>query len=153
MTPVKWFIIGIVLTVMEIVVPGFVIFWFGIAGVITGVIALLLKNVPAQVAIFVILSGILVLSAQKIARRWTRHAPERVGSERLENAPGIVVKRIAPPGFGMVKVMGEIWRAEADTVLEVEARVRVKQLVGNHVVVEPERTASAPAAVEIGGKP
>jgi hypothetical protein len=138
MKPVNWFILGFVLTALEIIVPGFVIFWFGIAGVITGIIALFMPNLAVQIAIFVVLSGILVFSAQKIARRWTKHSPEKVGSERLHDASGIVIERISPPAMGMVKVIGESWRAEAGVPLEVGARIKVKQVVGNHVIVKPE---------------
>jgi inner membrane protein len=138
MKPVNWFILGFVLTVMEIMIPGFVIFWFGIAGVITGIISLFLHNLPAQIAIFVVLSGIMVLSAQRIARRWTRHSPESVGSERLHDAHGEVTARINPPDMGMVKVLGEIWRAESSVVIEVGSSVRVKKVVGNHLVVAPK---------------
>jgi membrane protein implicated in regulation of membrane protease activity len=138
MNPVNWFILGFVLTVMEIIIPGFVIFWFGIAGVITGVISLFMPNLPAQIAIFVVLSGIMVFFAQKIARRWTKHSPESVGSERLHDAHGEVTARISPPDMGMVKVLGELWRAESDVVIEVGASVRVRKVVGNHVVVAPK---------------
>jgi inner membrane protein len=138
MKPVNWFVLGFILTVMEIIVPGFVIFWFGIAGVITGIIALFMPNLGVQIAIFVVLSGILVFSAQKIARRWTRHSPEKVGSERLNDARGIVTARISPPAMGMVKVLGETWRAEAAVAVEVGSNVKVKKVVGNHIVVAPE---------------
>lgn len=138
MTPVHWFVLGFALTVLEIVIPGFVIFWFGIAGVLTGVIALFVPSVPLQVAVFVVLSGVLVFSAQKLARRWTRHSPERVGAERLNNAEGLVVNRIQPPAMGMVKVLGELWRAEALTTIEEGQQIIVRQVVGNHLVVEPK---------------
>jgi len=140
MKPVNWFVLGFILTVMEIIVPGFVIFWFGIAGVITGIIALFMPSLAVQIPIFVVLSGILVFSAQKIARRWTKDSPEKVGSERLHDARGIVIERINPPALGMVKVLGEAWRAEAAGPIEVGVNVRVKKVVGNHVVVAPETT-------------
>lgn len=138
MSPVKWFILGFVLTVLEIVHPAFVIFWFGIAGVVTGVIALFWHYLPAQIAIFVILSGVLVLLGQRISRRWTKHSPENVGSERLHDAHGEVTTRINPPDMGMVKVLGEIWRAESDAAIEVGASIRVKKVIGNHLVVGPK---------------
>jgi membrane protein implicated in regulation of membrane protease activity len=130
---------------MEIVIPGFVIFWFGIAGVVTGVVALFLHSVPAQVVIFVVLSAVLVFSAQKIARRWNRQSPSQVGSERLHRAEGLVVKRIIPPEMGTVKVLGEIWRAEAKTAIEPNQRVQVVAVVGNHLVVEPKEQTEGTA--------
>ena len=75
---------------------------------------------------------------QRIGRRWTKHSPESVGSERLHDAHGEVTVRINPPDMGMVKVLGEIWRAESDVVIELGASVRVKKVIGNHLVVAPK---------------
>ena len=135
MKPLHWFIIGFVLTVLEIVVPGFVIFWFGIAGIVTGVVALLITNVPAQFAIFAVLSGIMVVASQRIAKRWTHGSPKQVGSERLPGSEGLVTEAIRPPAMGMVRVLGEDWRAEADAAIEAGRTVRVKKGVGTHLVV------------------
>ena len=145
-----WFLLGFVLTALEIFIPGFVIFWFGIAGVITGVVAIFLHNDMVELAIFAVLSGVMVIMSQKIARRWTRHTPNRIGSERMSGAHGIVTTRIVPPQMGMVKVLGEFWRAEAQTVVEAGSPVHVKKADGTHLVVEPERSESAPVT-ETGG--
>jgi membrane protein implicated in regulation of membrane protease activity len=40
--------------------------------------------------------------------------------------------------MGMVKVLGEIWRAESDVVIEAGAGIRVKKVIGNHLVVAPK---------------
>jgi membrane protein implicated in regulation of membrane protease activity len=140
-----WFLLGLVLTALEIVVPGFVIFWFGIAGVLTGVLAIFVHNDVVELAIFAVLSGILVFTSQKIARRWTRKTPDRIGSERLHGAHGTVTSRIVPPQMGMVKVLGETWRAESDTVIEAGSPVRVERADGTHLIVEPARSETAAA--------
>ena len=146
MKPIHWFMIGFALTALEIVVPGFVIFWFGIAGVVTGLIALILPSIPVQVAIFVILSGVLVAASQRIARRWTHPSPGRIGSERLHGAEGLVTETIRPPAMGMVKVLGELWRAEASVAVEAGQTVHVRRVDGTHVVVEPATRASTAEA-------
>jgi inner membrane protein len=150
--PTHWFMIGFALTALEILVPGFVIFWFGIAGVVTGLIALILPSIPAQVAIFVILSGILVAASQKIARRWTRPSPGRIGAERLHGIEGLVTEAIRPPFMGMVKVLGELWRAESSVAIEAGQTIRVRRVDGTHVVVEPGTRASTAEAEQEGGK-
>jgi membrane protein implicated in regulation of membrane protease activity len=154
MEPVFWFVLGIVLTVLEIVAPGFVIFWFGIAGIVTGILALVVHNLAAQIVVFVVLSGSLVLASQRIARRITRRTPGNVGSERLERAEGIVTAAISPPALGMVKVLGELWRAKADAAIPEGARIRVTHVVGTHVVVEHGDTtpSSVPVQVAKGDK-
>jgi membrane protein implicated in regulation of membrane protease activity len=35
MTPVMWLALGVILIALEIIAPGFIIFWFGLSGIIT----------------------------------------------------------------------------------------------------------------------
>ena len=35
MTPVLWLALGVILIALEIIIPGFIIFWFGLGGIIT----------------------------------------------------------------------------------------------------------------------
>ena len=37
MTPVTWFALGVILIALEIIAPGFIIFWFGLSGIITAI--------------------------------------------------------------------------------------------------------------------
>jgi len=54
-----WLIIGAGLIVLEIIVPSFVIIWFGIAGLLTGILAYFwVKTLALQVLTFTILSAI-----------------------------------------------------------------------------------------------
>jgi membrane protein implicated in regulation of membrane protease activity len=149
--PTHWFMLGFALTALEIVIPGFVIFWFGIAGVVTGLIALILPSIPAQVAIFVILSGVLVAASQRIARRWNHATPKQVGSERMIGAEGLVTSSIQPPAPGMVEILGELWGAESSVPLEAGRLVHVERVVGTHVVVKPSHRENA-ATTEAGGQ-
>lgn len=135
--PVVWIVCGVVLAALEILIPGLVVIWFGIAAVVTGLVAFFIPNQYVQFAIFIVLSGALVLLAQRIARRITRPEPEPVGANRMPGAVGIVSQEIKPPEVGRIKVAGDEWRAEADAALSVGTRVRVLRVDGTRVFVEP----------------
>jgi len=135
--PAVWIIVGLALAAMEMVVPGFVIIWFGIAAVVTGILALFVHNPYVHYGVFVGLSTLLVVFSQRIARRITKPEPEPVGANRFEGATGRVVADIVPPEVGRVKVLGEEWRAEAATRLSRGANVRVKRVEGTRLIVEP----------------
>lgn len=140
--PAVWIIAGLVLAALEIVVPGFVIIWFGVAGVITGVLAIFVRNPYIQFGVFLVLSGIMVVFSQRIARKITRPEPEQVGANRMAGVTGIVVQDIAPPEFGRVKVGGDEWRAAAGCAIPAGGTVKVIEVIGTHLVVEPIKEGS-----------
>lgn len=135
--PVVWIVLGLVLAALEMVVPGLVIIWFGVAAVLTGILGFFVHNGYFQYGAFLFFSGLGVFLAQWIGRRITRPEPEPVGALRLSGAVGRVLERIEPGKMGRVKIMGEEWRAEAEGVIEEGKRVRVLRVDGTHLVVEP----------------
>jgi inner membrane protein len=142
LTPAVWIIAGLVLTVLEMIVPGMVIIWFGIAGVVTGILAFFVPNQFVQFSVFVILSGLMVVFSQRIARRITHAEPELVGANRWVGTTGRVIADIRPPEFGRVKVHGEEWRATATCEIPAGATVRVVAVDGTHLLVESAKEGS-----------
>jgi len=137
-----WIIAGLVLTVLEMIVPGLVIIWFGIAGVVTGILAFFVPNQFVQFSVFVVLSGLMVVFSQRIARRITHAEPELVGANRWVGTVGRVIADIRPPEFGRVKVHGEEWRATATCEIPAGGTVRVVAVTGTHLAVESVKEGS-----------
>ena len=77
LTPARWIIAGLVLAVLEMIIPGMVIIWLGIAGVVTGILAIFVHNQYIQFGVFVVLSGLMVVFSRRIAQRITHPEPER----------------------------------------------------------------------------
>ena len=142
LTPALWIIAGLVLTVLEMIVPGLVIIWFGIAGVVTGILAFFVHNQFVQFSVFVVLSGLMVVFSQRIARRITHAEPELVGANRWVGTNGRVIADIKPPEFGRVKVHGEEWRATATCEIPAGGTVRVVAVAGTHLEVESAKEGS-----------
>jgi membrane protein implicated in regulation of membrane protease activity len=135
-SPAFWIVIGLILAALEMVVPGFVILWFGVAAVLTGVVAFFVHNPLAQLGVFAGLSAVLVTASQLISRRMTKAEPEAVGANRLRGVEGLVVEDIVPPEMGRVKVLGEEWRAESGSAIARGAKVRITGVSGTHLEVE-----------------
>lgn len=142
LTPAVWMIAGLILAALEMIVPGFVIIWFGVAGVITGILAIFVHNSYIQFGVFVVLSSFMVIFSQRIARRITHAEPELVGANRWVGTIGRVIADIKPPEFGRVKVHGEEWRAMAVHELPAGSEVRVVNIAGTHLVVESAKEGS-----------
>jgi len=124
------------------IVPGMVIIWFGIAGVVTGILAFFVPNQFVRFSVFVVLSGLMVVFSQRIARRITHAEPELVGANRWVGTTGRVIADIKPPEFGRVKVHGEEWRATATRELKAGGTVRVVAVAGTHLEVESAKEGS-----------
>ncbi len=134
--PVVWFVAGLVIAALEMIVPGNVIIWFGLAAILTGVVALFVHNPYVHYGAFVAFSGVALFLAQWIGRKITRPEPEPVGALRLFGATGVVVKDINPPALGRVKVEGEEWLAQADKSIAPGERVKVLRVEGTRLIVE-----------------
>ena len=135
--PALWIIIGLVLAALEMVVPGFILIWFGVAALVTGLLAFVIKNAYWQIGIFVGLSAILILLARPISRRLSNRASEPVGATRLIGLETRVLRAISPPEYGRVKALGEEWRAQCATAVETGGTVKILRVEGTHLVVEP----------------
>ena len=112
-----WFLVGLAFYVVELVVPGFIIFFFGIGAWCTALAAYLTDiSLSTQMLIFLVASlttlGLLRTYLQKIF----------IGRFQLDEAPaqaqpvattGVVTEDIVPPAPGRVKYGGTFWTAHA----------------------------------------
>ncbi len=115
-----WFIAGVVLFLMEMAVPGFVVFFFGVGAWITALAAFLFPiGLNAQILLFTISSVLSLL----LLRTFVRSAFSGDVAETEEEtmvARGTlveVVSDILPPAEGKVKFSGTTWRATSATPL------------------------------------
>jgi membrane protein implicated in regulation of membrane protease activity len=135
--PAVWIIMGLVLAVLEMIVPGLVIIWFGVGAIVTGIIALFIHNPYVHYGTFLFLSGLGVFLAQWIGEKITNPEPEPVGALRYFGAVGTVIKDIVPPNQGRVKVSGEEWLAESEVTIPAGHKVRILKVEGTRLIVEP----------------
>lgn len=124
-----WFIAGIALFLLEMMVPGFILFFFGAGACITSLATLLFGlSLNSQVLVFIIAS----LLSLAILRRYVKKAfigkVESSGEDSAFAEKGAqveVVGEIVPPAEGKVKYSGTTWRAKATERIEVGEIVQV----------------------------
>ena len=122
-----WFLVGIGCYVIELVLPGFIIFFFGIgAWCVALVLAMTDVSLTVQLIIFLACS----LATLILLRSWVRSvflggALEEDDSVNVDSAPatGIVTEVIVPPAAGRVKYGGSSWKAVADEEISVDTVV------------------------------
>lgn len=130
-----WVTLGFALMVLEIVVPGTLFLWFGIAGVATGAV-LLVVDMPAayQIGLYGLFAVLSYVPVRMYLRRWQK---EDLGAAEGLNQRGqsLIGQRVGVTepvvnGFGAAKVGDSRWRISCDETLETGTSVEVVEVVG-----------------------
>jgi len=116
-----WFLAGIACYVIELVLPGFILFFFGIgAWCVTLVLLIMDVSLTTQLLVFLVCSLVTLV----LLRSWLRTvflggSTSEDDSVTMDQVPatGIVTEAILPPAEGLVKYGGSFWRAVADEEL------------------------------------
>ena len=126
-----WLYIGVACMLLEILMPGFVIFFFGLAAATVGLIKFAFFEsftLTAQFAAFSILSILYIA----VLRRWLKNiflgdTTETVGTLAGEfiGRTGKVTVAIKPPASGRVEIGDAEWQAVADSEIGEGALVEV----------------------------
>ncbi|MEN3043467.1 MAG: NfeD family protein, partial [Fervidobacterium sp.] len=130
-TPVAfWIIFGVVLMVIEIFTPTFFIFWFGLGSLAAAVVAYFYENTLFELLTFVVVSGILVLSTRKLAKKISGEEVRSINVDEIVGKEAVVIEKIDNKlSKGVVKVGGDMWRA-----VSFDDKVTFEQ--GEFVVIE-----------------
>ena len=136
-----WLIGGVLLLIAELVAPGFFLIFIGAAGIVTGVLSLLLHLPPLiQLGLFAVLA---VLATRIGGRRFyaTRYdySSDPLLNDRAARLLGkvvVVVQQVDARG-GRVRVGDGEWSARGGPAA-VGERVRIVDIEGNCLKVEPE---------------
>ena len=136
-----WLIIGVMLLCLEMALPGFVLFFFGVAALITAVVAWLTPLAIAwQLGIFIVSSVVSLMTLRDVIQKKFFKPKEVADGEEPDEdvllaAPGdraVVGVAILSPAEGRINYSGTSWRATADEKIEegeIVAVVRQDNLV------------------------
>ncbi len=127
-----WLVIGVMLFFLEMAVPGFILFFFGMGAVVTALAAWMTPiSVAWQLALFICTSLVLVLGLRKFLQNKFFTPVEKEGRADLDvvrvipGDKGVVSMTIVPPAEGRIKYSGTSWRASADEQIEAGEIVAV----------------------------
>lgn len=140
--PWNWFILAVVLFILETMVPGVHFLWFGVAAVVVGGLALA-TGVAWQFQ--VIAFGVLAVTTVFVVRKYVRPDVTRSDlpdlNERGQQYIGrsLVVEQAIQNGRGKARVGDTVWQVEGPDVAAGE-RVKVTATRGTVLVVERAAT-------------
>jgi membrane protein implicated in regulation of membrane protease activity len=138
LAPWNWFILGVVLLVLETVIPGVHFLWFGIAAFIIGVLAFALDLAwQWQVLAFALLSVAALFWVRKYARPDVAISDQPDLNVRGQQYIGrsLVVEQAIQNGRGKARVGDSLWAVEGPDTPAGE-RVKVTGAKGTVLVVE-----------------
>ncbi len=126
-----WFLIGLLLLILEFILPGLIIAFFGVGAWIVALVCLVTDiSLNTQLIIFIISSVLSLLCL----RRWLKgiflgHSGSKQNlEENLEEFIGqkaVVKEKIMPNSGGKVEFHGTNWLAEADEEIAEGTTVQI----------------------------
>ena len=136
-----WFLVGLAFFVIELALPGFIIFFFGIGAWCTSLAVFLFDlSLSAQLGVFLATSLITLFLLRKYIRAvfiGTSQQDDPAVEAQPVSDTGIVTEDIIPPAKGRVKFGGSFWKAEADVPIQSGATVRIIEQNNIEVKVQP----------------
>jgi hypothetical protein len=137
--PWTWLILAMVLFILEAIIPGLYLLWFGFAAVVVGAAAFLIPmSFTTQVVLFVAASIVSLLIGRRFAGYLTNSKGEPDLNERSRQYIGRTFE-VAEPiagGHGKIRVGDTVWQAEGPDAA-AGAQVRVTGARGTVLIVEP----------------
>ncbi|MEP9371317.1 NfeD family protein [Mesorhizobium sp. KR1-2] len=140
--PWNWMVLGFVLLVLELLLPGVFLLWIGIAALITGALSLAIWDVglwvwQVQVLVFLVLSLISPYAGRKIMNEAGETSDQPLLNRRGEQLIGRTATLTEPirEGRGRIKLGDTMWNVSGPD-LPVGARVRVTGVADLDLLVE-----------------
>lgn len=133
-----WFALALLLFIVEILTPG--VFFFsavGVGAVITGIFLWIFpgRNIIGWI-IFVGSSILTVYFVRPMVKKMFVRQPVKSNVDSLIGQKAFVIEKIVPPHLGMVKISGELWRAESNVLVDSGEIVEVVAVEGSHLKVK-----------------
>jgi membrane protein implicated in regulation of membrane protease activity len=143
MSAILWAVLGFLLILAELLVPAFVLIWFGLAALLLAACVYMLADLSLtlQLLLWALFSGALTW----LWFGYLRHQPfrSRVGLSDgdVVGEIGLLISPVAPYERGRVRFQkpllgAEVWDCIADQALPAGRRVRVRKVEGSLLKVD-----------------
>jgi inner membrane protein len=139
---VVWFIIGLALFLLELLIPGFVILFFGVGAWITAILCLFIHTgINVQIIVFAITSVISLLLFRRMIQKKFFYSKEDHSKAVEDEFTGKEAKAVADfdtDKTGKVEFKGTTWKAESESEIKGGQIVIIIKKVSFKLIVEPK---------------
>jgi membrane protein implicated in regulation of membrane protease activity len=137
-----WFIIGLVLFLLELVVPGFVIFFFGVGAWITALACLIADpGINLQVIIFAVVSVLALIGLRKIIQKrffYSKDNRSEAVEDEFTGKEAVAIADFGSDKRGKVEFKGTQWKAESGSEIKAGQTVIIIEKESFKLIVEPK---------------
>jgi inner membrane protein len=138
-----WFMVGLGLFLLEMVIPGFFIFFFGLGAWVTALVCLIGDpGINLQIIIFAITSVLSLLGLRRIIQKKFFYSKGDKSGEVEDEFTGkeaLAVSDFGDQLTGKVEFKGTMWKAESSFQIRTGQRVIILQKDNFKLIVEPKK--------------
>lgn len=120
-----WLAVVLICCFLEAVTVNLVSIWFIASGIVALIASLFVDSFIIQLAIFVILGVILLITTRKPLQKLVNEKTQKTNFDRIYDMTGIVTEEITKIKSGVVKIDGKYWTAIADETIPADSIVKV----------------------------
>jgi inner membrane protein len=134
-----WWVIALILLVLEILTPGYFFLWMAISGVVTGAMVFLIPatSMDVQALVFSVLSVVAIIVWKSYGKKHPMKSDQPLLNKRGVQYIGRVFNLYQPikNGQGKIKVDDSIWKVHGEDCT-IDCRVKVIAVRGTVFDVE-----------------
>ena len=138
-----WFLIGLVLFLLELVVPGFIIFFFGVGAWVTALICLIANpGINLQIVIFAVVSGLSLIALRRLIQKkffYSKGNHSESVEDEFTGKEGISIMDFGKTTKGKVEFKGTRWNAESEYDIKEGQAVTIIKKENLNLIVEPKK--------------
>ena len=117
-----WFLIGLALFLLELVVPGFIIFFFGVGAWVTAIICLIANpGTNLQIIIFAVVSVLSLIALRRMIQKrffYSKNNNSEAVEDEFTGKEGTAKMDFGKGKKGKVEFKGTVWNAESDSEIQ-----------------------------------
>jgi inner membrane protein len=137
-----WFILGLGLFLLELVIPGFFIFFFGLGAWVTALVCLIAEpGINLQIVIFAVISVLSLIGLRRIIQKKFFYSKIDKSGEVEDEFTGkeaLAVTDFGGQHTGKVEFKGTTWKAESASEIIKGQRVIIIKKDSFNLIVEPK---------------
>ena len=138
MDSVVWLVAVVAFLILEAATTALVSVWFAAGAAVALVISFFTNSITVQFVAFAIVSAVaLAVMLPLLGSYRGKKAPVTNGARLSVGKQGIVLQAILPGEIGRVRVDGLDWQARAGQSLPKGSRIKVTDVDGGVLVVQP----------------
>jgi membrane protein implicated in regulation of membrane protease activity len=138
-----WFVIGLGLFLLELVIPGFVIFFFGVGAWVTALVCLIHSpGINVQIIIFAVTSVLSLVALRRMIQKKFFYSKNNLSEDVEDEFTGkeaLVTSTIGPGKKGKVEFKGTTWTADSESEVKGGQTVIIVKKDNFTLFVEPKK--------------